>query len=729
MAYLTPRYDLWVVATSILLASFASFVALDLAKRVRAKDGRVPRTWWIAGSFAMGTGIWAMHFLGMLAFSLPMVFGYTRLLTFGSWGAAVAASSVALSVAGRGTLTPRRLAGGALTMGAGICVMHYTGMAALDMVPGIVWRWDLVAASAAIAVAASAAALLIFFWLRRASGPRRNLTFQIAAATLMGLAISGMHYTGMAAARFPEGAVCLSANALGGDSLGTLVLLASVAMMAVALFTSILDARTQDKTAQSADSLRVVNAQLVVANAQLRSANEELQRRVDVDTLTGLPNGPRFDDRLRLAVAHNERAEASIAEPDQRRLAVLFVDLDGFGFVNDSFGHAAGDTVLKEAASRLRSTARDSDTVARAGGEGFLLLMEDAASMTDCLLLASRLIEALGRPFDVLGRQVELSGSVGIAVYPDHGQRDELVAHAEAAMHVAKRSGGGTHALFDPNMEGGSLEQLDLLNDLRRAVELGQLTLHYQPKIDGRRGQIRGVEALLRWHHPQRGMISPVVFIPIAERFGLIHGLGNWVIDEACRQMQAWADVGVRMRVAINVSAQQLRNDDLVARIEQALARHRVEAPQLLCEITESVAMEDIKSTQRVFEGLERIGVYLSIDDFGTGYSSLSYLRQLPAKQLKIDRSFVNDLESSRDARAIVDAVIRLAHALGLLVVAEGVETAEQRDILLQLGCDELQGYFFAKPMPADALLAWAVGRKPEGAVDFSPSVVDDTLR
>jgi len=311
-------------------------------------------------------------------------------------------------------------------------------------------------------------------------------------------------------------------------------------------------------------------------------------------------------------------------------------------------------------------------------------------------------------------------------VYPDHGQRDDLVAHADTAMYAAKRSGGGTCALFDSTIDGAALEQLSLLNDLRRAIELGQLALHYQPKVDGQRAQIRGVEALLRWQHPQRGMISPVVFIPIAERYGLINSLGNWVIDEACRQMQAWADAGVRMRVAINVSAHQLRKDDLVARIEQALDRYQVEASQLLCEITESVVMEDVKATQRVFDGLQRIGVYLSIDDFGTGYSSLSYLRQLPAKQLKIDRSFVNDLESSSDARAIVDAVIHLAHALGLRVVAEGVETAEQRDILLQLGCDELQGFFFAKPMPAAALLAWIGGKKPAGAVDFSPSIVHE---
>jgi EAL domain-containing protein (putative c-di-GMP-specific phosphodiesterase class I) len=230
----------------------------------------------------------------------------------------------------------------------------------------------------------------------------------------------------------------------------------------------------------------------------------------------------------------------------------------------------------------------------------------------------------------------------------------------------------------------------------------------------------------LRWQHPVHGMISPTVFIPLAERFGLMNGIGQWVIEEACRQMGIWADEGVRMRVAINLSVHQLREEDLVERIGFALAKHRVEPSQLLCEITESLAMEDLKTTQRVFDGLSKIGVYLSIDDFGTGYSSLSYLRQLPARQLKIDRSFVNDLESSADARAVVDAVIKLAHALGLVVVAEGVETDGQREILRSLGCDELQGFFFARPMPADVLGEWLVGDKPSGAADFAPSMVDE---
>jgi EAL domain-containing protein (putative c-di-GMP-specific phosphodiesterase class I) len=295
-------------------------------------------------------------------------------------------------------------------------------------------------------------------------------------------------------------------------------------------------------------------------------------------------------------------------------------------------------------------------------------------------------------------------------------------------MYVAKQAGGNRFAVFEAHMDAGMADQLMLQTDLGLALEAGQFFLDYQPKIDGASGKIRGVEALLRWKHPVRGLIGPDTFIPMAERFGLINELGNWVINEACRQMQAWADEGVRMRVAINLSAHQLREADLVERIERALARHQVEASQLLCEITESVAMDDLAASQRTFAGLARIGVFLSIDDFGTGYSSLSYLRQLPAKQLKIDRSFVNDLETSADARAIVDAVIYLAHTLGLRVVAEGVETEKQRDILLGLKCDELQGYLFARPMSASTLSQWVAGDKPMHSAEFSASVLDESV-
>lgn len=694
------RYAPGVVALSYFIASFASYVALDLAKRMHTRDRAVATGWWAGGSVVMGTGIWSMHFVGMLAVSLPFAVGYGYVVTALSWVAAVAVSAIALYVASRNRLTLPRLALGALAMGAGICAMHYTGMAALDMAPGIQWAPALVAASVGIAVVASAAALLIFFWLRRLSGNAARW-WQLLAALVMGAAISGMHYTGMAAARFAVGSVCLSADQLRGDGLGLLVSVATIMMLSLTMFTSITDARMQSETA--------------VLAASLQAANTELQALAFRDALTGLPNRLLFDNRVAVAVERCAR--------DGSALAVLFVDLDGFKPVNDSFGHGFGDTVLRVMAQRLAHQARACDTVARVGGDEFVLLLEGNPDTTAIAQIAQRILDALSLPVTSGEHEVRLSCSLGIAMFPSDGPHDQLMGHADSAMYAAKRGGGGAYAFFEPHMNAGVREQIELQRDLRVAIARNELCLYYQPKVSSSRHVITGVEALVRWQHPERGMLSPGVFIPVAERFGLINALGDWVIQDACRQMRVWLDQGLRIRVAVNLSVHQLLQDDLGLRIERALQQHHLDPALLTFEITESVAMDDAESTLHAFEALRRIGVNLSIDDFGTGYSSLSYLRRLQVSQLKIDQSFVQDLEHSADARAIVKAVVQLAHALGLSVVAEGVETAAQWDVLTGLGCDELQGYLFAKPMAAGVMGNWAANIDRSTNLAFTESV------
>jgi diguanylate cyclase (GGDEF)-like protein len=687
IALFPVSYDPWVVLRSVLIACFASYVALDLAKRVRTPDRALALGWWAGGSLAMGTGIWAMHFVGMLALSLPLELGYGYIATALSWVAAVGVSAIALSIASHASLRLWPLAGGALAMGGGICVMHYTGMAALDMAPAIRWNGWLVAASAAIAVAASAVALVIFFWLQGVG--ERGARWQALAAVAMGAAIAGMHYTGMAAAGFAEGALCLSTGQLRGHSLGLLVSVASVALLTLTMVGSALDARMQRKAGELA--------------ARLHTAHTELQQLAWRDALTGLPNRQHFDALVAAAVARHGGG----------MLAVLLVDLDGFKPLNDSFGHAFGDAVLRVVALRLAEHQRTGVAVARLGGDEFVLLLEGAPDLSVAARLAQRVIDAVQVPLQVPvqqhGHEMRLSCSVGITVYPADGAADQLLAHADAAMRAAKRAGGGASAFFEPHMNSDQREQIELQRDLRQALDGGQLELHYQPKVRAIDGTLTGVEALVRWRHPVRGMLSPALFIPVAERFGLIGALGDWVMHEACRQIDDWRRSGLRLHVAVNLSVHQLRQEDLVPRVERLLQQYALEAELLSFEITESVAMDDAEATRSAFESLGRLGVKLAIDDFGTGYSSLSYLRRLRASQLKIDRSFVQDLDASADARAIVEAVVRLAHALGLNVVAEGVETVAQRDVLRALGCDELQGYLFARPMPPQALHAWAL--------------------
>jgi diguanylate cyclase (GGDEF)-like protein len=641
----------------------------------------------------MGSGIWSMHFVGMLAFSLPIALGYSLPMTLLSWLAAVSVSALALQLAARERLTPRGLVAGALVMGAGICAMHYLGMAALEMAPGIVWHWGWVAASVLIACAASAGALLIAAAMRRLSGVRAQAA-QALAALAMGAAISGMHYSGMAAAGFPADAVCLSREGLGGQGVGTLIALATVLLLGIAIFTSTLDARMQARADALAASLRE-------ANDRLQDANAELRRIAFADPLTGVPNRALFHDRLAHAAARVDRATEAGGSRDRARLGLLYIDLDGFKAVNDSDGHGVGDAILREVGQRLKRIARESDTLARLGGDEFVLLMEAVSGPGDAQSAAERVLATLREPFELPHRRVTLSCSIGIGIYPDHGPPERLMVSADAAMYQVKRAGGDGCALFEPGMQQDSGEQLDLQQELRGALDRGELRLHYQPKVDARSGRLAGAEALLRWQHPARGTIGPAGFIPIAERFGLIVRIGEWVIEEACRQIAAWSGEGRPLAVSINLSAHQLRHPELPARVQAALRRHGVDASQLVCEITESVAMEDTPTTQRVIEQLTALGLKLSIDDFGTGYSSLAALRQLRPHELKIDRSFVVDVAANADARAVVDAIVGLAHALGVRVVAEGVETAVQHEALVALGCDALQGFHFGRPVPA----------------------------
>jgi diguanylate cyclase (GGDEF)-like protein len=436
-----------------------------------------------------------------------------------------------------------------------------------------------------------------------------------------------------------------------------------------------------------------------------------------IDNLTGLPTRLFFERRLQAAAKKCDAKRAS--------LAVLFIDLDGFKPVNDTFGHSSGDRVLEQVGRRLNGIARRAGIAARVGGDEFLLLAV-GISKADTARLAERLIDALSEPYRIEGREVAISCSVGIARYPDACEPSKLIARADAAMYAAKRAGGSRHCFYAPEMDADVQQNFDLLRDLRQALANDELELFFQPKVDARSGKVTAAEALLRWNHPMLGMVMPGQFVPLAERSGLIGPLGNWVVEAACKQARGWRDKGLRMRVAINLSAHQMRQDDIADRIADALARHRIHPSLLTCEITESAAMEDTGATQETFRRLGEMGTHLSIDDFGTGYSSLSYLRQLPAEELKIDASFVKDVDHSTDARAVVDAVVKLAHALGLKVVAEGVETARQRKVLVELGCDELQGFLFAKPMSARALLLWAIDDRSSLAA-FRDSLFGET--
>ena len=427
----------------------------------------------------------------------------------------------------------------------------------------------------------------------------------------------------------------------------------------------------------------------------LEAANKQLRHIASHDALTGLPNRVLLDDRLSQAVAH--------AQSDGHSFAVALFDLDRFKVVNDSLGHRAGDQLIKEVAHRLAGIARSTDTVGRLGGDEFLFIMDRLAKREDAELIARRAVKALQTPIRLDGVDLHTSASIGIAMFPADGRNAEtLIANADAAMYCAKQRGRNNIQLYAAGMNSATQERVKLESELHQALSLKQFELHYQPKVDTKTGLIHGAEALVRWRHPQRGLVPPGEFIPLAESCGLIDSIGEWVVRESCRQARAWQLEGLQpLRVAVNLSAFQFRHGNLLQMIREALQAAQLEPRFLEVEITESALMSDPEESVTILEQLSRMGVVVSVDDFGTGYSSMSYLRRFPIDKLKIDRGFIAELISRADDASIVRAIVSLAHSLRLKVVAEGVETREQLDLLKSLGCDQYQGFCFSPAVPA----------------------------
>ena len=431
-----------------------------------------------------------------------------------------------------------------------------------------------------------------------------------------------------------------------------------------------------------------------------KQAEESLLHLATHDSLTGLPNRNLLHDRLSQAINQAQRVD--------RQAAVLFIDVDRFKNINDSLGHSVGDLLISVVGQRLRGAVRMVDTVARVGGDEFVVVLTEVSRDTDIIQLLPNLIDAIAEPMPAEGHTLQVTASIGISVYPRDGTDVmTLLKNADTAMYRAKDAGRNTFRFYAPEMNADALDRLRLESDLRKAVSNDQLLIHYQPQVDFESGRIVAAEALVRWQHPLKGLVSPCEFIPLAEETGLIVAIGEWVLRHVCGQIRAWREAGLACpKVAINLSPRQFRQADLIEMIRQALREHDLMAEMIELEITESTLMRNPEEASTLLGELDRLGFRLSVDDFGTGYSSLAYLKRFPLHALKIDRSFVQDIETNRDSAAIAAAVISLAHNLDLKVVVEGVETVNQMEYLRGLKCDIAQGYLHGRPMPAEELMA-----------------------
>ena len=785
-ACITQQHDLRLVALAGLICLLATYTAFSLAARAVQASRRSRLAWITTASVATGSGVWATHFIAMLAFQpdLPVTYALDR--TALSIVIAALLSGLGLAVAMMPWLGARILGG--LIIGAGIGAMHYTGMSAVHLPGTLIYDPVLASASLIVGLGFAAAAIPIGF-----AAP--TLLRRVAAALLLTIAICGLHFTGMAAVHIlPDSSMVVPGEAIAPLWLATAVTAVTILTLGLGLVGSTVDEHLNRRSLREATSLReserhfrrladatfegiiihvegeIVDAnqamcrlvdqpmdwligrqvtEIVVASShdmvrqrmmgqedemqeielrygdhgsipveifaqtidygagtarvvavrdirERRAAEAKIRHMAHHDTLTGLPNRTLFHDRLAQAVAFARRNNVAVT--------VLCLDLDRFKTVNDLTGHSGGDLLLKQVADRLRASVRDHDTVARLSGDEFAIIQQGAAAVESAGVLAERLVKMMALPFDLDGQQMVIGTSVGIALYPgDADSGEDLVRAADTALYRAKGAGRGTYRFFEADMDARLQERRLLERDLRQALALGQFELHYQPLVGCGMDtdEVLGFEALVRWRHPERGLVSPVEFIPVAEECGLIMPLGEWVMRTACAEAAKWQN---DKKIAVNLSPIQFRHADLAKHILTILAQTGLSPSRLELEITEGVLIEETERTLATLGSLKAAGVSVSLDDFGTGYSSLSYLRRFAFDKIKIDRSFIWEMERNPDSMAIVRSVIALGRSLRITVIAEGVETAAQLALLQDENCDQVQGFLLGRPRPAEDL-------------------------
>ena len=776
---LTEQHDWHLVALGGAVCLLASGAAISLFHRARATQGPGRLVWISLDAVVSGCGIWATHFIAMLAYGPGNGGAYNIPVTILSLIFAISVTFVGLSVAVSSSRTPWVVLGGAI-VGGGVAAMHFTGMAALEIPARVSWVDGTIVASVLFGIVLAALALFV-------AARRDDRSHALAATGLLTIAIVAHHFTAMGAVLLtPDPTLAISGLSIPPASMSFLTASAAVAIIAIALVAALLDRRSKGELGRQqvvldtalqnmsqglcmfdADgkiqlfneryaamlgrtnipltgrllvdvlreeqargqwqgdtgeffarlvvdaregrttsqvvtrfgrSIRVVNQPMLGGGwvATFEDITEWLEAQAKIshmarhDALTNLPNRVLFHEQL-------ERGLRRAGSNDQ--LAVLCLDLDHFKDINDSLGHPIGDALLKEVGRRLKATVGEHDTVARLGGDEFAVVQIGRSEEAAARALAGRLVEVISAPYEIDDHQIVIGVSIGISLSPQDGTNpDELLKNADLALYRAKADGRGTYRFFETGMDARAQARRLLEMDLRAALQRNEFQAYYQPIRDVASDRVVAFEALLRWNHPQRGLISPINFIPLAEETGLIVQLGEFVLRSACVDAATWPD---DVDVAVNLSPVQFKSPNLIAIVNEALEASGLAARRLELEITESVLLQNSEATLTTLHELRGMGVRISLDDFGTGYSSLSYLRSFPFDKIKIDRSFVSELATRQDSMAIIRAVTGLGRSLGIVTTAEGVENDAQLDLLRREGCTQAQGYLFSMPRPA----------------------------
>jgi diguanylate cyclase (GGDEF)-like protein len=678
---------------AFMVSMLTSLATLILATKIHRSKQASENYWLIASAITVGTGIWATHCIGMLAYKLPIHTALSPLLVFLAWIFSALAAGVSLKVATIKTLNSYQFIISTFAISTSLVLTPYIIIKSIVVTPHVEFNLILVMITMMMSVSAAIVMISTLNWLRNRKF-EVSLTPNISSALFISSSLIIMQYCSMSSTIFANNSVSIISNTtLSTEMLALLIALGAVGLV-LASFVSTLFYFNLDQGKLS-------------LNINLNESNHnELTRLAMVDTLTQLPNRRYFQYHLEIATHRVSRSNHS--------LAIAFIDLDGFKRINDIFGHQTGDHLLIAVASRLSTAIRGCDMVARLGGDEFVALIDEVRSDEEIVPIVERIIKSLHKTFNINQHEINISASVGIAVAPRDGDMAKLMLRADTAMYRAKSDGKNQYRFYDSAIELAA-EQLNIMQkDLRHALTKHEFKLYFQPKIDALTHQIVGLEAFIRWHHPSKGEISPNTFLAAAEHLGIANKIGDWVIEETCRTLHRLRTQSVHLPIAINLSAQQFRNKNLVKNILKTLKRFDLPTTCLMFEITEATAINNAELVESLLTDFQVADIKISMDDFGTGQSSLAYLQTVKVSELKLDRVFTKDILADRQSQAIVGAIVKLAHAIGLKVVAEGVETQEQFKLLIELGCDQLQGYYISHPVTEEQLgeVIWQISNR-----------------
>ena len=641
-------------------------------------------------SIAIGTGLWAIHFINLLIFHGNQAFTVFSSALFTSWLVAISIGYTLIAASSKKVITLNHLTISSIVVGFGSYLMFYLALSGLNDTNNL-WRLNtdisfypislLIAISTALG--AGVLSLVTLSWFKNYVGENK-LLIKFIFSLITGVVILAVNATFNTSVNLHSNINMISESAMPNKTWSAVM----IALGLVSLFLLVfLVTLYYEKFGASTLKSRFLGTQ-----AHPESASSGFK-----DPLTQLPNRRAFHRELETAIKRSARASSTIA--------LAYIDLDHFKPINDTYGHHIGDAVLLFVAQRLISAVRVCDSVARIGGDEFVALIEEIKSDEDIIPIVERIVKSIKEPFLVGGQQIDISCSVGIAVYPRNGDMEKLMICADAAMYKAKENGKNQFKFFDSEIESASDQMLEMQRDLQSAIKNHQFSLVFQPKVNCKNQSPMGAEALIRWNHPTKGVILPITFIPAAERFGLINQINDWVVEEGCRAISRAKDSGVDLKVSINLARQQFRNPKLVDEILQLRKRYKIPNANLMFEIKETTAIKNENQFKQLLRQFKAAEIKVALDDFGSQQFSLSYLQHLNIDEIKLDKVFIGQINENKASRALVDAVIRLAHALDLNVVAEGVETEAQREALADLGCDQMQGYLFSKPLSEEKLL------------------------